>query len=317
MAKAKGGNKPKKANKQANSQSNQGGSWGRGRGKGGGGRGNNRNNGNGNGFGNHRGPGNNWSPGKQADVKRFLAHREQKIEVQKTRDSNKQLMDVLMPTIAASHAMNLVATGAATAGQADKLAKRFEDAQRKKLKVIQKEAEKKQMKKLKAKTGKSKKDKVKQLLSALLDDSDATADDSDDSVVMSSSSDSESEPEVEEPPTKPKAKKKTKKSKEVSLPEPDDTGDDEAPEEEMVPLSSIDDRLAKMQAKLAADFKKQTAKEVKLAVAAALRSAPLALTDKDSTPQARGRPKSAGASGRARGEPSRFVAGSINSINSK
>ena len=86
-----------------------------------------------------QGPGQNWSPSKNAAVKTFLARREQKLKIKKSRESSNQLMDVLLPSIAASHAMSLVATGAATGGEAAKLAKKFESAQRETFKASQKE----------------------------------------------------------------------------------------------------------------------------------------------------------------------------------
>ena len=174
-----------------------------------------------------------------------------------------------MPTIAASHAMSLVATGAVDEKQAEKLARTFEKNQRAKFKEGLKEAEKKKKRKLKAKTGKTKKEKMGKLLAALLDE-DAGDDDSDTDTEDTSSTESESEPEESPPPKKQKskAKKKTKKSSEVSFqPEPEEEPTDD--ETETV-TSDFEAKMATMQAKMMADFEKKTAATVKLAVAKAL-----------------------------------------------
>ena len=124
LSMAKPAKNKKKANK--NSQSNQGG--GRGRARGGGGRNGNNNSGHGRGNGQRQGSG--WSPDKKAAVEKFLKKRDAEAELEKTRASSKQLMSVLMPAIAASHAMSLVATGAVGEKEPAKLAKTFEKNQK-------------------------------------------------------------------------------------------------------------------------------------------------------------------------------------------
>ena len=86
-----------------------------------------------------------------------------------------------MPTMAASHAMSLVASGAVDAAEASKLAHTFEKSQRAKFKEVQKLAEKKKKAKLKAKSGKTDKEKMGKLLAAFLgddaNDSDSASED--------------------------------------------------------------------------------------------------------------------------------------------
>ena len=172
---AKNAKNNQKANK--NSQSTSGGGRG-GRARGGRGRsgGNSRY---GRGNGQHQGSG--WSPGKEAAVNKFLKQRDADKEIKKDRASSQQLMDVFMPSIAASHAMSLVALGAVDAAEASKLAHTFEKSQRARFKEVQKLAEKKKKAKLKAKSGKTDKEKMGKLLAAFLgddaDDSDSASED--------------------------------------------------------------------------------------------------------------------------------------------